>query len=481
MADQMRHDWVGAAGTPGVVTPAIDGLIGRGKWLTSACTNSAICVPARISLATGHSPERLRALGNEAVLGHGAATHYQHLRDHGYRVGAVGKLDLAKSDPENGAGDRPAVFRWGFTHPLEVEGKMHAGAVGCGRPLGPYGRWLRERGMFAAFSADYARRLGGQRSGGGQRRPPYDGDDLYRDSVLPAGAFADHWVGQRAVDWIRHVEDDHPWQLFVSFPGPHDPFDAPAEWGQRFRDAPVPQPIPAADAGKPGYVVNSAWRLADHRTAAARRQYTATVALIDAQIGDILAAVDARGQTSSTIVAIASDHGEMLGDHGLFQKSVPYESAMRVPLIVAGPGIASGVSDALIELADLGPTLVDLVGLPAQEDLDARSFASVLRTAAPQSHRDVAVCSEHHYIALRSATYKYINNTGAHRLARPDDLDEVYELTSDPEEQHNLLLEDPTRGFAIRDELIDRAHAEGQPLDRLSPRGRRGERLSLSE
>src|SRR5689334_2809485 len=123
MADQHRHDYLGCAGAEFVRTPHIDSLAARGVRFRYCCTNAPVCAPARIGLATGLQPSRLGALDNQCFLPPGVPTFYQRLRDGGYRVGCVGKLDLAKPDPYNGRyGDRPAVFAWGFTHPEECEG-----------------------------------------------------------------------------------------------------------------------------------------------------------------------------------------------------------------------------------------------------------------------------------------------------------------------------------------------------------------------
>ncbi len=473
MADQLRHDWLGATGTNGVSTPNIDALAARGRRFTQTCTNAAICVPARTALATGRSPEQLGSLGNDAVLGLDTPTHYQHLRDHGYHVGVVGKLDLAKSASYNGRrGDRPPVFSWGFTHPLEGEGKMHAGLFPT--PQGPYGFWLQEQGLYERFHVDYAQRFSGmrrRRQTGDRTIPLYAGDGLFRDSVLPTEAFEDHWLGQQAASWLEHAGRDFPWYLFVSFVGPHDPFDPPTEWADRFRDAVLPAPIPAAADTAGGPASLQPWPMTSEQIATARRQYTAAVALIDEQVGVILSTVERLGIAGNTIVVLTADHGEMLGDHGVFQKSVAYESAMRVPLIVAGPGIEPGVSDALIELADLGPTLCELAGLPAQADLDARSFAALLDAAGEGSHRRVAVCSEAHYIAIRSARHKVIRHFDRAGLELSGEPDEVYDLITDPTEQHNLDAEDPTVASAVRDELVALARTDGHVLDRLAASG----------
>ena len=114
-----------------------------------------VFAPSRIAVASGLQPVRLGALGNNNFLPRTATTYYQRLRDHNYYVGCVGKLDLAKPDGYNGRdGDRPATYMWGFTHPVEVEGKSHAGR---GRiPQGPYNHFLKEKGLLDAFVDDYS-------------------------------------------------------------------------------------------------------------------------------------------------------------------------------------------------------------------------------------------------------------------------------------------------------------------------------------
>jgi len=168
----------------------------RGVRVTGCCTNAPIYAPARIGLATGLQPARLGALGNDAYLPRTVPTYYQRLRDHGYRVGCVGKLDLAKPDPYNGRyGDRPCVYSWGFTHPEECEGKMHAG--GHATPVGPYTFYLQERGLLQRFHEDYT-----ARSAKGWVK------DASHDSVLPAEDFEDAYIGRRSAEWIKRVPDD---------------------------------------------------------------------------------------------------------------------------------------------------------------------------------------------------------------------------------------------------------------------------------
>ena len=438
MDDQHRHDYLSAAGASFVRTPNLDRLAERGVRFTQCTTNAPVCAPARIGLASGYQPARLGCLDNNCYLPRHITPYYVRLRDAGYRVGCVGKLDLAKPDPYNGRrGDRPRVYSWGFTHPVECEGKMHAGMAD--EPRGPYGFWLEEQGLFARFRADYADRGARGWIAGASH-----------DSVLPAEAFEDVYIGRRAVEWIDAVPDDYPWHLFVSFVGPHDPFDPPAAYADRYRDAAMPPAVPATGDGKPEWVNARRRDLSDDEIAVTRRQYCAAIELIDDQVGRIIEAVERRGMAEDTIVVFASDHGEMLGDHGLYTKSVPYEAALRVPLIAAGPGIPGGrPCDALVELIDVNPTLCALAGLPAQEGIDAMDFRAVL-TGERSTHREEAASALREFRLVRTAKYKLV----AHHTGET----ELYDLEDDPDEQENVANERPDVVQTLRRRLRWRFH-----------------------
>ena len=442
MADQFRHDWMGCAGADFVRTKNLDRLAERGVRFTQCCTNSPICAPARIGLATGLQPGRIGALGNNAFLPLSVPTYYQRMRDHGYQVGCVGKLDLGKPDKYNGLrGDRPVAYSWGFTHPVEVEGKMHAGSP---EPVGPYTQYLRERGLLAAFAEDYKLRS--------KRGWAFDA----RDSILPTEAFCDVYIGRRATEWINTVPNDFPFHLFVSFAGPHDPFDPPTEYAEHYRNARVPKPIPPAMQDRPRWIAQRAEKCnSAEDIQVARRQYSGSVEVVDDQVGQILQALEERGLAENTYILFASDHGEMLGDHGFYTKHCAYESSMRVPLIAAGPGIGGGrISDALVELIDLNATICDLSGVPVLENIDARSFGPVLRGESKE-HREEAVTAEMNYEAVRTHEHKLINSH--------NDLTELYDLREDPTEQRNLAKDRPELVRELRGRL-QRRMMEGKWL-----------------
>jgi choline-sulfatase len=364
------------------------------------------------------------ALDNHAFLPLSRPTYYQHLRKHGYQVGCVGKLDLAKPDGYNGReGRRPLAYAFGFTDPVECEGKMHAGRGDP--PNGPYTSWLKEQdpALHKAFTDDY------------QSRRDQGAVGVLHDSVVPFGYCEDDYIGQRACQAIQTFSDEFPWHLFVSFVGPHNPFDPAPEYAEQWRSADMPEPIPWEPAGKPDRYARGR---EDYRDPAlckiARRQYTAYLEQIDFRIGELLATLEQRGELDSTYIVFAADHGEMLGDHGRYTKGVQYESSLRVPMIVSGPGISPGVSDALVELNDLNPTIRELAGLAPLPNSDARSVLPVASGKATQ-HRDFTFATHRGHLCLRDHQWKFIRgDDGQH---------ELYDLVNDPNERQNVFEQHP--------------------------------------
>ncbi len=303
-----------------------------------------------------------------------------------------------------------------------MRGKMHAGR--CVPPIGPYTHWLAEQGLNQRFRDDYE-----QRAANGH---------LWRaahDSILPAHAFEDTYIGQRAVKWLREIPDDFPWHYFVSFVGPHNPFDPPTEFAEHFRHAAMPEAINPTGEGKPPLKKQDGLASAND-ILLCRRQYCAAIEAIDVQVGEILQTLESRGQRDNTFLIFASDHGEMLGDHGRWTKEVFYESALRVPLVVAGPGIEAGRRiEALVELIDLNPTICDLAGAPTLENTDAMSILPLLSGKADKIHDD-AVSSLRGGRCIRTLDWKLIQHFGGGV--------ELYDLGRDPDELRNVASENPS-------------------------------------
>ncbi|MBS3761779.1 MAG: sulfatase-like hydrolase/transferase [Planctomycetes bacterium] len=415
--DQHRFDYMGCAGADFLNTPNLDRLAERGIRFNNCMTNSPLCAPARIGLATGMQPARVGSLGNDSFVPPDMTTYYMRLRDAGYRVGAVGKLDLAKPDSFNGRyGDRPCVYQWGFTHPEEIEGKVHS--LHQDTPNGPYGLWLKEKGMWEDYRQEAVDHW---------REP----DRWITPSELPTETFLDSYQGQRAVDWVNNIGERFPWHLFVTFSGPHVPHDPPREFADRYEGKPMPEAVPIPewdDRPNPSETKRDPEFIQQ-----CRRMYCAYIELIDHWIGRILDALEQRGWLEDTYIFFSSDHGEMLGDLGRYSKKYPYEPSLHVPLLASGPGIPQGqTSEALVETIDLNPTICELAGLHRQPSIDARSMCETLVDPS-RKHRDETVSVIRSWQCVRTDRYKLVHNFNT--------FDELYDLHEDPGEQRNIYEE----------------------------------------
>ena len=422
-SDQHRHDYLGLTGAVAVSTPNMDWLASSGTRYTHAFTPCPLCVPARASLTTGKHPERLGCRNNHYQLPVEEPTYYQLLRDRGYRVGGIGKFDLAKEDIRMSAdGARPVAFGWGFTDPIEYEGKIDAS--GPESAYGYYTKLLEREGWYAEFRKDYRRR--------GASGWVAD----CRDSALPEDLYADTRIGEDSVRWLKGLGQDQPWHLFASFLGPHDPFDPPGRFAERYRSTPMPGPTPPGDT-LPEHVHTAMekYRPAMAVVEEARRQYCASIALIDHWIGEMVEVLRQRGELENTVIVYASDHGEMLGDRGLFLKQMPYEPSIRIPMIIRGPSLPQGATaDTLVSFHDIYPTFCDLAGLDNLPDADGRSFAGSLQ-GSTNPHREHMEIFHENFSLIRTRQHKLVHN----RCGQI----ELYDLEDDPLELENIADREP--------------------------------------
>ena len=441
--DQHRYDFLGYNGADWLRTPNIDRIGREGTIFTHCVTNAPLCLPSRTAMAAGVHPHRIGCLDNGSYFPLSHRTYYQRLRDYGYWTGYGGKLDLAK--PREAAplrynrpdGLRPEDYAFGFCSPCKIAQTV----ADLESDNSPYGTYLKERGWYRDFVQD---RLARARSsgipgvtaakGGSDLRTVDMPDDWVvqanRDSILPSEDHTEAFIARHAMDWLDSVSETSPWFYQVNFIGPNEPFFPPSEFAEKYRDAAVPDPIPAETSGKPGWVERRFVTEDREQIRFTRRQYSAFIEMIDHWIGRILGVIESRGMAENTFIIFTSDHGEMLGDFGIYAKSVAYEPSIRVPLAICGPGLARGHrSDALVELIDLNATICELAGLPPQENIDARSLVPVL-SGERTSHRDHVLTALSHFRCVRSRKWKFIRSL--------NDIEELYDLEHDPRERENL-------------------------------------------
>jgi arylsulfatase A-like enzyme len=326
-----------------------------------------------------------------------------------------------------------------------------------------------------------------------------------RDGV-PEELHQTTWCAERSIAFIE-ANRDRPWLLSVNPYDPHPPFNP----HKRYRDMFEPEAMPGPhfqlsdlalqerlasvdfqskgrdpkelDIHHPILPKPMAWhgdKAAEYGPGARdawslQAAYYAMIKLIDDQLARILGALESTGQRQRTIVIFTSDHGEMLGDHGLIEKGCRfYEGLVRVPLVFNCPGrIAEGVvSDALVELMDKAPTVLDLAGVPAPERMQARSLQPILEgAAAPSHHRDFVRCEYYGALALPGQSLATMYRDRRHKLVTYHDhgLGELYDLEADPFE-HDNLWDAPTHQ-ELRHRLVQASFdATMAAIDRGPPR-----------
>jgi len=411
MSDEHARSVLGASGNAVAHTPALDRLAGAGVRFDRAYTPSPICISARASFATG-LPVFEHRCWSSAEAWFGAPRSWMHdLRDRGHEVVSIGKLHYRR------AGDD-----LGFSESLLP---MYLANGGRGWPQGLL---RRPPGDFPG-AAEMAACLG-----------PGESDYTRYDRDIAAAA----------VDWLSsRPRDGAPWVLFVSFVSPHYPLTAPAEHYRCYRDQQMPPPFDRDAASRLRHPVLDAmrefWNYADyfdpHSEIEALRNYYGLCSFLDANIERVLAALDASGLAGSTQVVYTSDHGDQIGNHGIWGKCFMYEDSVGIPLLLRGPGLAPGVNPTPVTLADIAATATVALGGDWPAPAEAwRSRPLQSFVASPEPGR--AVLSEYHdggspcgVTMLRQDNWKYVYFAEGHAPL-------LFDLRADPRELRNLA-DDP--------------------------------------
>ena len=408
IADQLAAEALPAYGDPATIAPHLTGLARGGTVFDRALCASPLCVPSRGALMTGLLPSRTGAIDNAGELPASVPTFAHRLRLLGYRTVLTGKMHFVGPDQLHGFEERPMTD----VYPAGLD-------------------WVPD-----------------WRLSDDERLPWYH--DL--SSVLRAGPvratlqqdFDDEvaFEARRAiVDTAR--DPSRPLLLVASFTHPHDPYEVAARYWDRYDEVPIPPPRhpDPPDPSDPSTRRLRAMVDADRtpvsaaQVAAARRGYRAAISLVDEHVGTLLTALDEQQLREETVVVVTSDHGDMLGERGLWYKMAPFEPSIRVPLIISGAGVAVGRVAEPVSLLDLAPTLVELAGgADDAGDSDGRSLAGALRGASLPA-RDVAL----EYLAegVRSPQVTLVRRSLKliRTLGEPDVL---YDLDDDPDERRDL-------------------------------------------
>ncbi len=428
MADQLAPQFCGAYGHPVAKTPHIDTLAGRGMRFDAAYCNSPLCAPSRFAFMSGQLISRIAAYDNASEFRASVPTFAHYLKTLGYHTCLSGKMHFVGPDQKHGFEDRvttdiyPSDFAWTpdwEAHDERIDKWYHNMQT------------VKESGVaVATFQTDY--------------------DD-------EVGFAARRWLIDRGRD--RAHGSQAPFCMVASFIHPHDPYVAQPEWWDLYDDDDIDLPEftlspedqdpfsrRVMDGIEASYVP-----LTDEEVRRARHAYLANVSFFDSQVGKIVKTLEDIGELDNTIVIVTADHGDMLGQRGLWYKMNFFEHSARVPLIMAGPGVAKGRAPNACSLLDLLPTFVDIGGGTPEmfgETVDGRSLMPLARGEAdPLDEAIGEYCAEMTpwpVFMIRRGPLKYIHC----------DIDppQLYDLSVDPFEKVNVAADpayaEAAAGFA---------------------------------
>lgn len=440
MTDQQRYDTLSCLGYDHVPTPNIDRLAGRGVAFSRAFVQGAVCGPSRNSIVSGQYVNTHGIRQNETWLSPDQPNWIEQLRDGGYHTVNIGKMHTS-----------PIRLPCGFNHRTVVENKNYLQGH-HGPDPDDYDLYLSQFGLKRP-ACTYHKTIPDWPDNLGAAVWPHD-ESLFIDNV----------VGQWTVDSIRDHDFKKPLFLWSGFAGPHDPYDVPESVLARYGDIEVPDPVgwegeldtkpppqQQSMASSEGRISPAAiwWsRATPERIRRMRRHYFANITLIDDWVGKIVESIEAAGELDNTLFVFTSDHGDCLGDHGLVYKfSSHYDAVARVPLVFAGPGVSAiQEREQLVELIDLGPTLLDLAGLEPLDGASGVSLRPLLQGQSEELHE--TVFSEYGpRIMARTQEWKLVFYPG-------EPYGELYHMTDDPDELHNLY--DSPDHASARHQMVER-------------------------
>ena len=408
LSDEHSRNIAGCYGDPVVKTPNIDRLAKTGTRFTNAYASSPICVPTRSSIATGRYVHQT-SCWDSAQGYHGQLPSWgHHLIADGHEVNSVGKLHYRDSQDDNG-------FK------REILPIHMLNGVGWVKGL------LRNPLPSYEEGAGYANEIG-------------PGDSVYTDY--------DRRVCQAACDWLSNEAAKHPdkpWVLFVGFVAPHYPLIAPTEFYNLYSDDQIPMPKlydtdpdslhPAVAAVRKFFNYDDYFD--ENKVKIARQAYYGLCSFVDHHIGQLLDTLEKNDLSQNTRVIYTSDHGDCLGERGIWAKSVMYESSVAIPLIMAGPGIPQKkIISTPVTHIDFYPTIIegaDNTLHPEEEKLPGQSLFKLLDTEDP----DRVAFSEYHdggsitgSFMIRTGRWKYVYHVGY----QP----QLFDLVNDPMEIEDL-------------------------------------------
>eukprot|EP00944_MAST-04C_sp_MAST-4C-sp1_P001956 g1956.t1 len=422
MPDQWRWDWDGLSHphvgeAPPIHLPHIERLRSLGTaFPRGGVVPSPVCAPSRAAMASLREYDFAGVATNKAndYRAKENPTYFTALQRAGYHTMSTGKDDLTKAthlgyeighDTRNGSNTYLAQ-ELGFTESFRFEGK---GGVLCTwpKPHEPFGYFLQNQTLrlpdgkgVNAFVA--------HRDCVVRHNPK-----ICQTSTYPQHLYEDDYTAAHASTLIKRAPRDKPWFLWVSFPGPHPPFAVTTAMENNTSGRTWPRPVDSTQKQTLCQPNNG-----EPSNARTRCNYGAEMENLDRLFGLVLDAVRERGNSieKDTIVCFFSDHGEMLNDHDDIDKSKPWQGALNVPLVCAGPGIRSNVTlDIPVATIDIGATMLDIAGAwkYRTKNMTAKSFRGLLEGADPATRNRTMIHSGLQKSNFKDDVKHDVNLTGA--------------------------------------------------------------------
>lgn len=444
MADQLTALALGCYGHPVVKSPHIDRLAEEGVVFDAAYSSSPLCTPARYAFMTGQYCSRSGGYDNAAYMPSTMPTFAHYLRLQGYRTCLSGKMHFVGADQLHGFEDRlttdvyPADFGW-------------------------IPDWTN----------------------------PHERIDLWyhnMSSVVQAGVAAttnqlhyDDEVGHQAVRAIyQHAcsQDDRPLCLVASFIHPHDPYAARQKYWDLYSDDEidmprVPRPAPAENDPHSlrlqQVIAHDSVAVSDEQVRSARRAYYANVSYVDEWLGRLRSALEACGMADDTTIIFTADHGDMLGERGLWYKMSFHEWSNRIPMIIWQPNrFAARRVEQPVSQVDVLPTLVDIAaentGVVKPEPIDPLAGRSLLRLCEGDTAGDANTTISEYLAEGTAAPMLMIRNGGYKYTHCQTDPEQLFDLHADPDELHNRA-DDPQMASVLAGFRAQRdAHWDAEAL-----------------
>jgi N-acetylglucosamine-6-sulfatase len=431
LSDDHRYDFLGfhPNAPKWLETPSLDRMAAGGAHIANAFVTTALCSPSRASILTGRYAHRHGVVDNTSPIPRGTVFFPQYLQKAGYRTAYIGKWHMG----EDHESDQP---RPGFDHWISFRGQ------------GVYNNPMLN--------------INGER-----RQMQGHTTDLLTDS---------------AIAWLKDQshQSERPFFLYLSHKAVHAEFEPAERHRGRYANVAIPYPESMANTvsnsrERPRWVEEQrhSWHGVEYMYHGQfdfdtfYRRYAETLLTLDEGVGRVLDFLDSSGLSRNTLVIYMGDNGFLLGEHGLIDKRNAYEESMRVPMLAYAPGWISPGSrvETVVRNIDVAPTILALAGVRAEHDMDGRSALPALRGETVETEDDFLYEYYWEYafphtpttFALRGQRYKFIFYHGIW------DLNEFYDLQTDPHEQHNLISV-PAYASQIeqmRNRLFDRLESSG--------------------